>query len=95
MCHGTAKKDGITVLLLKPQEEISIGNTSAFCVTQCLAYQTQISRCIVENISQQARPRTGIIGLLVAPEVLAASLLGSLAVFIKGLWVSFKGIKPA
>ena len=36
-----------------------------------------------------------ILGLLVAPAVLSASLLGSLAVFIKGLWVSFKDIKPA
>jgi hypothetical protein len=32
-----------------------------------------------------------ILGLLVAPAVLAASLLGSLVVFIKGLWASFSG----
>ncbi|MDD5700780.1 MAG: hypothetical protein PHU23_01915 [Dehalococcoidales bacterium] len=30
-----------------------------------------------------------ILGLLVCPAVLAASLLGSLAVYIKGLWTSF------
>jgi len=36
-----------------------------------------------------------ILGLLVAPAVLAASLLGSLAVFIKGLWASFRGVEPA
>jgi uncharacterized Tic20 family protein len=36
-----------------------------------------------------------ILGLLVAPAVLAASLLGSLAVFIKGLWASFSGVEPA
>jgi len=36
-----------------------------------------------------------ILGLLVAPAVLAVSLLGSLAVFIKGLWVSFTGVEQA
>jgi hypothetical protein len=36
-----------------------------------------------------------IIGLLVAPAVLAASLLGSLAIFIKGLLASFKGVEQA
>jgi hypothetical protein len=36
-----------------------------------------------------------ILGLLVAPGVLAASLLGSLAVFIRGLWASFRGIEQA
>jgi len=36
-----------------------------------------------------------ILGLLVAPAVLAASLLGSLAVFIKGLWASFNGVEQA
>ncbi|MFC1968505.1 hypothetical protein ACFLVX_03855 [Chloroflexota bacterium] len=32
-----------------------------------------------------------ILGLLVAPAILAASLLGSLVIFIKGLWASFRG----
>ncbi len=36
-----------------------------------------------------------ILGLLVAPAVLAASLLGSLTIFIKGLLASFKGVEPA
>lgn len=36
-----------------------------------------------------------IVGLLVAPAVLAVSLLGSLAIFIKGLLASFKGVEPA
>ncbi len=36
-----------------------------------------------------------ILGLLVAPAVLAASLLGSLAIFIKGLGASFSGVEPA
>ena len=36
-----------------------------------------------------------ILGLLVAPAVLAASLLVSLAVFIKGLWASFNGVEQA
>jgi predicted transporter len=36
-----------------------------------------------------------ILGLLVAPAILIASLLGSMAVYIKGLWTSFKGIEPA
>ena len=36
-----------------------------------------------------------ILGLLVAPAVFAVSLLGSLAVFIKGLWVSFTGVEQA
>jgi hypothetical protein len=34
-----------------------------------------------------------ILGLLVAPAVLAASLLGSLAIFIKGLGASFRGVE--
>lgn len=33
-----------------------------------------------------------ILGLLVAPAVFAVSLLGSMAVFIKGLWASFTGV---
>jgi hypothetical protein len=36
-----------------------------------------------------------IIGLLVAPAILAISLLGSLAVFIRGLWASFRGVEQA
>lgn len=36
-----------------------------------------------------------ILGLLVAPAVFAVSLLGSLAVFIKGLWASFTGVDQA
>ncbi len=36
-----------------------------------------------------------ILGLLVAPAVLAASLLGSLAIFTKGLWASFRGVEQA
>ncbi|MFC1846131.1 hypothetical protein ACFLYM_01790 [Chloroflexota bacterium] len=36
-----------------------------------------------------------ILGLLVAPAILMISLLGSLAVFIKGLWASFRGVEPA
>jgi hypothetical protein len=35
-----------------------------------------------------------ILGLLVAPGVLVLSLLGCLAVFLKGLWASFKGVRP-
>ncbi len=34
-----------------------------------------------------------ILGLLVAPGVLAASLLGSLVIFIKGLWASCKDLE--
>jgi hypothetical protein len=34
-----------------------------------------------------------ILGLLVAPAVLAISLLGSLAVFIRGLWVGCSGVE--
>ena len=34
-----------------------------------------------------------ILGLLVAPAVLAASLLGSLVIFIKGLGASFRGVE--
>jgi hypothetical protein len=33
-----------------------------------------------------------ILGLLVAPAILAVSLLGSMAIFIKGLWASFTGV---
>jgi hypothetical protein len=36
-----------------------------------------------------------ILGLLVAPAVFAISLLGSLAIFIKGLWTSFTGVEQA
>jgi hypothetical protein len=36
-----------------------------------------------------------ILALLVAPAVLAISLLVSLAVFIKGLWASFRGVEQA
>jgi len=36
-----------------------------------------------------------ILGLLVAPGILAASLLGSLAIFIKGLCASFKDVEQA
>jgi hypothetical protein len=36
-----------------------------------------------------------IMGLIVAPAVLIISLLGSLAVFIKGLWTSFSGVEQA
>jgi hypothetical protein len=36
-----------------------------------------------------------ILGLLVAPVVLVVSLLGSLAIFIKGLWASFTGVEQA
>ena len=36
-----------------------------------------------------------ILGLLVAPAVLAVSLLGSLVIFIKGLWASFTGVEQA
>jgi hypothetical protein len=36
-----------------------------------------------------------IVGLLVAPAVLAVSLLGSLVIFIKGLWASFRGVEQA
>jgi uncharacterized membrane protein len=32
-----------------------------------------------------------ILGLLVAPAIFAISLLGSMAIFIKGLWTSFSG----
>lgn len=36
-----------------------------------------------------------ILGLLVAPAIFAVSLLGSLAIFIKGLWASFTGVDQA
>jgi hypothetical protein len=36
-----------------------------------------------------------ILGLLVAPAVFVFSLLGSLAVFLKGLWASFRGLEQA
>ncbi len=36
-----------------------------------------------------------IVGLLIAPAVLAISLLGCLAVFIKGLWASFTSVEQA
>jgi hypothetical protein len=36
-----------------------------------------------------------VLGLFAAPAVLLVSLLGGLAVFLKGLWVSFQGIEPA
>ena len=36
-----------------------------------------------------------ILGLLVAPAVFVVSLLGSLTVFIKGLWVSFTNVEQA
>ncbi len=36
-----------------------------------------------------------ILGMLVAPGLLAISLLGSLAVFIKGLWASFTGVEQS
>ena len=36
-----------------------------------------------------------ILGLLVAPAIFAISLLGSLAVFIRGLWASFTGVEQA
>jgi hypothetical protein len=36
-----------------------------------------------------------VLGLLVAPAVLAASLLGSMAVFVKGLYASFFGVERA
>lgn len=36
-----------------------------------------------------------ILGLLVAPAVFAVSLLGSLTIFIKGLWASFTGVDQA
>jgi hypothetical protein len=36
-----------------------------------------------------------ILGLLVAPAILAVSLLGSLAFFIEGLWASFAGVEQA
>jgi hypothetical protein len=36
-----------------------------------------------------------ILGLLVAPAVFAISLLGSLVVFLKGMWASFAGVEQA
>ena len=36
-----------------------------------------------------------ILGILVAPAVLAVSLLGSLVIYVKGLWASFAGVEQA